>query len=149
MERENGGMGEIELMPKMMMISRHKHIDICTNMCIRFGFISVFIAAQAEAAALVAFVVVLVVVVAVALVRVVVASRQLVLIAPRHRQWGREMSRYKYDKSILWHRSHSLSFNRVLLVDAFNKRIGKTFTCHKWKFYYLNERTAELLLTPP
>lgn len=67
-------------MPKMMMISRHKHIDICTNMCIRFGFISVFIAAQAEAAALVA----------VALVRVVVgvavASRQLVLIAPRHRQ---------------------------------------------------------------
>lgn len=80
-------MGEIELMPKMMMISRHKHIDICTNMCIRFGFISVFIAAQAEAAALVAFVVV----VAVALVRVVVvviASRQLVLIAPRHWQMG-------------------------------------------------------------
>lgn len=78
-------------MPKMMMISRHKHIDICTNMCIRFGFISVFIAAQAEAAALVA---VVVVVAAVALVRVVVgvASRQLVLIAPRHRQiesvWG-------------------------------------------------------------
>lgn len=74
-------------MPKMMMISRHKHIDICTNMCIRFGFISVFIAAQAEAAALVALVVV---VAAVALVRVVVgvavASRQLVLIAPRHRQ---------------------------------------------------------------
>lgn len=58
------------------------------------------------------------------------------------------MSRYKYDKSILWHRSHSLSFNRVLLVDAFNKRIGKTFTCHKWKFYYLNERTAVLPLTP-
>lgn len=72
-------------MPKMMMISRHKHIDICTNMCIRFGFISVFIAAQAEAAALVP---VVVVVAAVALVRVVVAvaSRQLVLIAPRHRQ---------------------------------------------------------------
>lgn len=70
-------------MPKMMMISRHKHIDICTNMCIRFGFISVFIAAQAEAAALVP---VVVVVAAVALVRVVAASRQLVLIAPRHRQ---------------------------------------------------------------
>lgn len=70
-------------MPKMMMISRHKHIDICTNMCIRFGFISVFIAAQAEAAALVS---VVVVVAAVALVRVVAASRQLVLIAPRHRQ---------------------------------------------------------------
>lgn len=77
-------------MPKMMMISRHKHIDICTNMCIRFGFISVFIAAQAEAAALVA---VVVVVAAVGLVRVVVAvaSRQLVLIAPRLKQrvWGR------------------------------------------------------------
>lgn len=76
-------------MPKMMMISRHKHIDICTNMCIRFGFISVFIAAQAEAAALVP---VVVVVAAVALVRVVVAvaSRQLVLIAPRLKQrvWG-------------------------------------------------------------
>lgn len=41
-------------------------------------------------------------------------------------------------------RSHSLSFNCVLLADAFNKRIGKTFTCHKWKFYYLNGRTAEL-----
>lgn len=37
--------------------------------------------------------------------------------------------------------SHSLSFNCVLLADAFNKRIGKTFTCHKWKFYYLNGRT--------
>lgn len=74
-------------MPKMMMISRHKHIDICTNMCIRFGFISVFIAAQAEAAALVS---VVVVVAAVALVRVVAASRQLVLIAPRLKQrvWG-------------------------------------------------------------
>lgn len=73
-------------MPKMMMISRHKHIDICTNMCIRFGFISVFIAAQAEAAALVP----VVVVAAVALVRVVAASRQLVLIAPRLKQrvWG-------------------------------------------------------------
>lgn len=70
-------------MPKMMMISRHKHIDICTNMCIRFGFISVFIAAQAEAAALVP---VVVVVAAVALVRVVAASRQLVLIAPRLKQ---------------------------------------------------------------
>lgn len=41
----------------------------------------------------------------------------------------------------------SLSFNRVLLADAFNKRIGKTFTCHKWKFYYLNGCTAELPLT--
>lgn len=45
-------------------------------------------------------------------------------------------------------RSHSLSFNCVLLADAFNKRIGKTFTCHKWKFYYLNGRTAELPLFP-
>lgn len=46
-------------------------------------------------------------------------------------------------------RSHSLSFNCVLLADAFNKRIGKTFTCHKWKFYYLNGRTAELPPPPP
>lgn len=73
-------------MPKMMMISRHKHIDICTNMCIRFGFISVFIAAQAEAAALVPVVVVAAVALVRVVVRVAVASRQLVLIAPRHRQ---------------------------------------------------------------
>lgn len=104
-------------------------------MCIRFGFISVFIAAQAEAAALVA---VVVVVAAVALVRVVVAvaSRQLVLIAPRHRQrvcggWGRQMSRYKYDKSILWHRaltrSHLIVFcSPMHLTSALEKHLHAT-----------------------
>lgn len=127
------GVDGIELMPKMMMISRHKHIDICTNMCIRFRFISVFIAAQAAAAAaLVAVVVVVVVAVAlVVAVAVAVASRQLVLIAPRLARGARVsckiQERYKYDKSILWHPSHLIVFcSPMHLTSALEKHLHAT-----------------------
>lgn len=135
-EWEWAGVDGIELMPKMMMISRHKHIDICTNMCIRFRFISVFIAAQAAAAALVAVVVVVVVVavalvVAVAVAVVAVASRQLVLIAPRLARGARVsckiQERYKYDKSILWHPSHLIVFcSPMHLTSALEKHLHAT-----------------------
>lgn len=120
-----------------MMISRHKHIDICTNMCIRFRFISVFIAAQAAAAAAALVAVVVVVVVAVALVVAVavavvaVASRQLVLIAPRLARGARVsykiQERYKYDKSILWHPSHLIVFcSPMHLTSALEKHLHAT-----------------------